>query len=107
MQGGLVSSMLFNVVVDNFIRTWLSMTLENQRVARDGLVETARRFLRVFYDDDGMMVSRDLDCLQHLMNVLCGLFQRYGLADNVSKPHAMTCQTGILRSGMSEEAKAL
>ena len=28
MQVGLVSLTLFNVVVDNFIRTWLDMTLE-------------------------------------------------------------------------------
>ena len=36
-QGGLVSLTLFNVVVDNVIRTWLAMTVEDQRVDQDGL----------------------------------------------------------------------
>ena len=35
-QGGLVSLTLFNVVVCNVIRTWLVMTVEDQRVAHDG-----------------------------------------------------------------------
>ena len=36
-QGGLVSPTLFNVVVDNVIRNWLAMTVEDQRVAHDRL----------------------------------------------------------------------
>ena len=41
------------------------------------------------------------------MNVPVGLFRRYGLAANVAKSHTMMCQPGALRSGVSEEAKAL
>ena len=37
MQGGIVSLTLFNLVVDNFIRTWLAMTMEDQRSDHDGL----------------------------------------------------------------------
>ena len=37
MQGGLVSPTFFNVVVENFIRTWLVITVEDQRVSHDGL----------------------------------------------------------------------
>ena len=48
-QGSLVSLTLFNVVVDNVIRTWLSMTVEDQRVAHNGLGDTARRCMGVFY----------------------------------------------------------
>ena len=40
MQGGLMYLTLFNMVVDNVIRTWMEMTVEDQRVAHDGLVET-------------------------------------------------------------------
>ena len=36
-HGDLVSLTLFNVVVDNVIRTWLAMTVEDHRVAHDGL----------------------------------------------------------------------
>ena len=35
-----MSPKLFNVVVENVIRNWLAMTVEDQRVARDGLGET-------------------------------------------------------------------
>ena len=64
-------------------------------------------YLRVLYADDGMVGSREPDWMQHLMKDLVGLFQRYGLADNVAKSHTMTYQPGILWSGMLEEAKAL
>ena len=73
-QGGLVSPTLSNVVVDNFIRTWMYMTVADQRVDHDGLIETIRRSLGVFYDDYGMVGSRDPYWLQHLIKVLVGLF---------------------------------
>ena len=52
-----------------------------------------------------MVGSRDVDWLQHLMNVLFGLFRRYGLTSNIAKLCTMTCQPGALQSGMTEEAK--
>ena len=106
-QGRLVSSTLFNAVVDNVIRTWMAMTVEDQRVALDGLVENAGHFLGIFYVDDGMVGSIDSNWLQHLMNILIGLSRRYGLVANVSKSCTMTCEPGALRSGMSENAKEL
>ena len=81
--------------------------MENQRVAHFGLVETVGRCLGVLYAYDGMVVSQEPDWLQHSMNVLAGLFRRYGLAYNFVKSHTMTFQSGILRSGMSEKAKSL
>ena len=69
-QGGLLSQTLFNVVGDNFIRTWLAMTVEDQRVDHDGLGETVRRCLGVSYTGDGMFASRETDWMHHLMNVL-------------------------------------
>ena len=83
------------------------MTIEYQRVAHDGLVETVGWCLVVSYSDYGMVVSRDPDWLQHAMNVLVGLFRRYGLAANIAKSRTITCQTGALRVGMSEEAIVL
>ena len=107
MQGKLVSPTLFNVVVDNVIKTWLDMTVEDQRVAQDGLGETVRRCLGILYADYGMVVSRDSDWLQHTLNVLLGFFRRYGLASNIAKSCTMNYQTRALRAGMSEEAMAL
>ena len=55
IQGGLVSPPLFNVVVDNVIRTWLAMTVKDQRLAHNRLGETVGWCLGVFYADDGMV----------------------------------------------------
>ena len=106
-KGVFVSLELFNVLVDNFIITCLAMTLEEQRVDHDGLRDTVGRCLGVFYDENGMVDSRNPDCLQHATNVLLGLFRRYGLVANVKKSRIMTCQPGALQAGMSEEAMAL
>ena len=84
-QIGLVSLTLLNVVVDNVIRTWLEMIVEDQRLTNDGLGDTVRRCLGVFYANNGMVSSRDPDWLQNTTNILVGLFRRYGLEANVAK----------------------
>ena len=48
-QGELVSLTLFNIVVYNVIRTWLAITVEDQRVDQDRLGDTAGYLLVVFY----------------------------------------------------------
>ena len=73
-QGGLVSPTIFNVVVDNAVRIWLSVIVEYQRVYHDGLREAFRRCLGFFYTNYGMVGSRDPDWLQHSINMLVGLF---------------------------------
>ena len=45
MKGRIVSPTLFNVVVNNIIRTWMAMTVEDQRVVHDCLRETVGRCL--------------------------------------------------------------
>ena len=106
-QGGLLPLKLFSLVVDNFIRTWLAMTLKEQRVAHDWFGETVGRCLGVFYANDDKAVSRHPDWLQHSMNVLVSLFQRYVLAANAAKSRTMTCQPRIIWLGVSKESKAL
>ena len=71
---GLVSPTLFNVVVDNVIRTCLYITVEEHRVAHDGLEDTVGRCLGVFYADDGMVISRYVGWLKHSMNFIVSLF---------------------------------
>ena len=100
MKVRLVSSTLFNVVVDNFIRTWLAMIVDDQRLAHERLGETVRRCLGVFYVDDGMVRSRESGWLHHATNFLVGFFRRYGLSANVAKSHTITCQPVALRAGM-------
>ena len=98
-KGGLVYPTMFNVVVDNFIVTWLSMTVKYQRVADEGLGETARRCIGVFYKKNGMVGSCDLDWLQQAMNILVSHFRRYGMAENISKSCTMACQLSKVTSG--------
>ena len=69
-QGALIYLTLFNVVVNNFIGTWLSMTVEDQSVDHDGLGETIGWFLGGLYANDGMVRSQDADWLQHSMYFL-------------------------------------
>ena len=107
IQGGLVPPTLLNVVVYNVIRTCLDMIVEYQRVAHDRLGDTVGRCLGVFYANYGMDGSRDSEWPQHAMNVLVGLFRRYGLAANVPKSRTMTCQPGALRAGTLEDSIAL
>ena len=83
MQGGIFSPTLFNVLVDNIIRTWLVMTVEDHRVAHDILEETVGRCLGLFYANNDMVGSRDLDWLQNAINILVGLVRRYVLDSNV------------------------
>ena len=99
--------MLFNVVVDNVIRTWLAMTAEDHRVDHYGLVDTSGRYLRLFYANYGMVGSRDADWMQHSINFLFGLFRQYSLAANIAKSRTITCQPSALQSGMHEKATAL
>ena len=105
--GLLVSLKIFNVEVDNVIRIWLAMPVEYQRMDHDGMGETIGRCLGVFHAEDGMAGSSNSDWLQHAINVLIGLFRRYGLEANVAKSGTMPCHTGALRTGMSEEAMVL
>ena len=65
----------------------------------DGMGDTVGRCLGVFYAKDGMVVSHHSDWLHHAMNVLVGLFRRYGLASNVAKSRTMIFQPGALRAG--------
>ena len=58
-QGGIVSQVPFNLVVDNIIRTWLAITIEDHQVDEDILGETVGRCVGVFHADNIMVGSRD------------------------------------------------
>ena len=75
-QGGLISHTLFNVVVDDLVRTWFAIAAEDQAVAQEGLVLNVGTCMRILYSDDSMIGAQDLHCLQHVLNFLIGLFRR-------------------------------
>ena len=74
MQGGLISLNLFNVVVDNVVRTWLEMTVYNQTVVQEGLGLNIWIFLGVFYANDNMIGAQDSEWLQNALNIIISLF---------------------------------
>ena len=58
-QEGLISPTLFNMVVDNVVRTWMDMTVKDQVLAQEGLGLNVGRRMGVFYANDGMIGSRE------------------------------------------------
>ena len=58
-QGGPISSSLFYFIVNNMVRNWLDLTVEDQLVAQEGLGLLVGRCLGLFYMDDGVTGSRD------------------------------------------------
>ena len=58
------------------------------------------RSLGVFYADDGLIGSQDTKWIQGDLDVLIGLFRRFGLITNVEKSKTMTSQTGMIHTGI-------
>ena len=101
-QRGLSSTKIFNVSVDSVVRHWLLLMVEYGSVVHDGLGHAAGRILGMFYTDDGILVSQDLEWLQGTLNILIGLLWRIGLVANVTKSNTTTCPPGAIISGISQ-----
>jgi hypothetical protein len=56
-QGGLLSSLMFNVCVDAVIREWLRRMMNEE--ATHGIFAEASREIVAFFVDDGLVGSRD------------------------------------------------
>ena len=97
-QGGLLSSLMFNVCVNAVVREWLHQTLDEE-VACDGIGDRVADILVAFYVDDGPIASRDPVWLQESFDILIGLFERIGLFTYAAKTKVMTCIPGRIREG--------
>ena len=102
-QGGLISPTLFNLIVDNVVRNWLALAVEDELVTHKGLELEVVRCLGLFYANSGMVGSQYTEWTQGALNVLACLFRQRRLVANVSKSMAMTFHPGEIRNGMSEE----
>ena len=58
-KGGLVSPNLFNLVINNVVHNWLSMPVEDELVAQDGMGLAVGRCIWIFYADDSLVGLRD------------------------------------------------
>ena len=62
------------------------------------------RSMGFFYSENWLIWSRDLEWPQGELDAFIGLLFRFVLMTNVAKYKKMTCQSGNIWSGMSEEA---
>ena len=102
-QGGPLSPMLFNILVDAVVREWLFQVL-GEEAARHGYGNAVAYFLSLFYVDDAIIADRDPDRLQASAQLLADLFARVGLGTNTVKTKAMTCIPGKIRTRLSEQS---
>ena len=103
-QGGLISPTLFSLIVNNVLRNWITLTVEYQLVAHEGLGLVLGVCLGLFYVDNVVVGLLYPEWIQGALNVLICLVRGYRMLVNVTKSKAMTCQSGTLQSGISEEA---
>ena len=75
-----------------------------EEVAADGIGAQIRALLAAFYEDKGLVQSRDPAFLEHAFDILVVLFERVGLRTNTIKTEAMTCVPGKIRTALSHEA---
>ena len=60
---------MFNVVVDNMVRTCLLITVEDQTVAQEGLGLNVGIFLGVLYAKDFMIRVQDSEWIKNAHNI--------------------------------------
>ena len=89
------------MTVDSMVRLWISLTVEDKYDTHDGLGMAVGRCMSVFYVDDVMIRSRELEWLQGANNILIVIFRRVGLMANVEKYKTMNCHMGEICTGIS------
>jgi hypothetical protein len=91
-QGGLLSSLMFNVCVDAVIREWPCWTIKEE--AAGWVFTGACRDFIAFFVDDELVRLRDHVRLQSTMDVLVTLFEGIGLRRNPDKTKVMVYVPG-------------
>jgi hypothetical protein len=104
-QGGPLSSLMFNVCVDYFIREWLRQVL-GEDVARDGVGDLVRDQCIPFFVDDGLVAMRCPEWLQSSFDIFINLFERIGFRANAEKTKVMMCLPGKIQVAQTEEEYA-
>ena len=74
-QGNPLSPIIFIVVVDAVVRHWVTIAVTEEETRRERGRE-GRYQAALFYADDGMLASSNLQWLQWVFSQLVGLFDR-------------------------------
>ena len=88
MQLDLLYSTIFNVAVDVVVWNWVTVMAESAE-EWDGCRQEFRHQNALFYADNGIITSSDLQWLQGAFSILVGLFNRVGLKNNDGKTFVM------------------
>jgi hypothetical protein len=105
MQGGALSSLMFNVCVDAVVREWLWQCLGDD-AALLGIGEAMSDRVVVFFVNHGLVVARCPEWLQSSFTILINLFECIGLKTNAAKMKVMTCLPGKIRVAKTGEEYA-
>ena len=85
------------------VRHCLFLTVEDEAVIQEGLVNTVECSLEDLCIDYGLLDSRNSDGINGSLNILIGMFRWIGLAANIAKSKTIKLYPGEIRSEMSEE----
>jgi hypothetical protein len=99
-QGDPLSPTIFNIVVDAVVRYRLSLVLDGAE-SDDGIGRSVAEQLVLFYADDGLVASRNVEWLQMAVDCLSELFTRVGLRTNIAKTKVMICEAGYISGRLS------
>ena len=106
-QGDPLSPTIFNVVVDEVVRNWLTVMVEGAEEWGDNGKE-GRHQASLFYVDNGMVASSDPRWLQGSFSTLTGMFDRVGLRTNFGRTVSMiyhSCQAAGTQSESAYERR--
>ena len=90
-QGDPLSPTLFNVVVDAFIRHWVTV-VDPTKEGMEGLGLSIQDLEAYFYANNGLIALTQPERLQRAFKVLTSLFNWVGLSTNTRKTVSMDCQ---------------
>jgi hypothetical protein len=101
MQGGPLSSLMFNICDDCVTWEWLHQVM-GDNVAREGVGDAVRNQCIAFFVDDGSVSVRCPVWLQSSFDIFTQLFERISLLANTDKTKVMICVPGKIRVAPSE-----
>ncbi len=93
------------MIVNTVVREWLRQLL-GAEAARLGCGKDVRRFLSLFYADNGVVATRYKEMHGRAVTLLVSLFQRASLQTNTAKTKYITFLPGKIRVRLSNRAYA-
>lgn len=93
-QGGPLLAMLFNIIINSLVHTWMQLTYETLDDPEGKLANCIEMLFAIFYVDNGCIASRNADFLQEELEILVKMFKRADLTTNTKNTQTMVCTPG-------------